>query len=841
MSMSKKLSGAENRKRRARKEIEFEKSKKSMNLEKYLTDVTNEKDVNVDASVPVIVSSSDLTLSAESIQSNSAVDDRLSKESASSVSSKLEVESVQATEAECGIDFSDPATWNKTNKKILDYLIKNGLPKCELRSFPKDDKGRHFAQNHFSRNLPNGELVFRRWLVYSESLNKIYCFCCFYFDIHGKSSLANNGFSDWKHVSQIIKEHENTSNHAKSYLQWIEAERLLKNEKSIDKIEQKMILREAEHWNNVLKRLMGIILYLAQNNLALRGNSDKLFTPNNGKYLSLIELFAQFDPVMQEHINRILRGEVKDHYCGKNIANEFLALMAERVKLDILSRIKNSKYYSIIADCTPDVSHYEQLSLIVRYVDISGEKVEICESFLGFVIATDSTGTGLSETILNILIESGLDLINCRGQGYDNGANMKGKKNGVQQKILNKNPLAAFIPCGCHSLNLVLCDAAKSSLDSVNLFGILGRIYTIFALSVKRWEILLNHVKSFTVKRLSDTRWEARIDCVKAIRYQIADIHDALVTLAEIEKTHDHEVSHEALSLCEKLMDFKFLVSLVVWYDILFQINIVSKMLQNEKIDLSLCVKLIENCYNYFVAYRVNGFNSAITNAKELAIELGIDPVFKNTKRIRRVKRQFEYESCDEPVETHEKKFETEFFNTLLDVVLVSLQERFIQLKEHTKIWGFLYNIKEVLSSEKELLENCNNLQSHLTIDTQCDIQGSELCNEILNLKSLLPEEQNNSPIEILNFMKLNKLEELFSNLWIALRILITKPVTVASGERSFSKLKLIKNYLRSSMNQDRLNNLAILSIENDIARKINFDDVITKFSHVKARKINFK
>ena len=55
---------------------------------------------------------------------------------------------------------------------------------------------------------------------------------------------------------------------------------------------------------------MNIILYLAENNMALRGSSDKLYTPNNGKYFGLIQLIAKFDPILQEHINRILRKEI---------------------------------------------------------------------------------------------------------------------------------------------------------------------------------------------------------------------------------------------------------------------------------------------------------------------------------------------------------------------------------------------------------------------------------------------------------------------------------------------------------------------------------------------------
>ena len=77
-------------------------------------------------------------------------------------------------------------------------------------------------------------------------------------------------------------------------------------------------------------------------------------------------------------------------------------------------------------------------------------------------------------------------------------------------------------------------------------------------------------------------------------------------------------------------------------------------------------------------------------------------------------------------------------------------------------------------------------------------------------------------------------------NLWIALRILLTIPITVAGGERSFSKLKLIKTYLRTTTNDDRLSSLAILSIENEIAKKLDIANIIKNLSDLKARKKAF-
>ena len=73
------------------------------------------------------------------------------------------------------------------------------------------------------------------------------------------------------------------------------------------------------------------------------------------------------------------------------------------------------------------------------------------------------------------------------------------------------------------------------------------------------------------------------------------------------------------------------------------------------------------------------------------------------------------------------------------------------------------------------------------------------------------------------------------------LRIFLTIAISVATCERSFSKLKLIKNYLRSTMNSLRMRNLAILSIERQLTDEIDFDNVIDNFANRKARKCFFR
>lgn len=85
-----------------------------------------------------------------------------------------------------------------------------------------------------------------------------------------------------------------------------------------------------------------------------------------------------------------------------------------------------------------------------------------------------------------------------------------------------------FIPCGAHTLNLVIADAAKSSKDAVGFFGHVQKLFTLFSAGTQRWSVLKKHM-NITVKSWSDTRWESRLQSVHAIRYQASEVREALL------------------------------------------------------------------------------------------------------------------------------------------------------------------------------------------------------------------------------------------------------------------------------------------------------------------------
>ncbi|CAA0829052.1 hAT family dimerisation domain [Striga hermonthica] len=140
------------------------------------------------------------------------------------------------------------------------------------------------------------------------------------------------------------------------------------------------------------------------------------------------------------------------------------------------------------------------------------------------------------------------------------------------------------------------------------------------------------------------------------------------------------------------------------------------------------------------------------------------------------------------------------------------IREALLQVSDINNDPGKSSEAKETLKTldDQDLKSSCDNLEAALKKDGKSDIDAKELYMELKFLREFIPEERM-GPIEILWFLKDHGC---FPNATIAYRVLLTIPVTVASADRSFSKLKLLKTYLRSTMTQERLNDLAIIALE---------------------------
>ena len=174
---------------------------------------------------------------------------------------------------------------------------------------------------------------------------------------------------------------------------------------------------------------------------------------------------------------------------------------------------------------------------------------------------------------------------------------------------------------------------------------------------------------------------------------------------------------------------------------------------------------------------------------------MDIGATFRKRREIKR-KKQYDENPDGTNIATRaaEESFRINYFTRVVDQAISSLTRRFEQYLGYQNFFGFLCTFETLRSLDKDSLKSsCVNLEAALMKDKQSDIDANDLFVELKFLQNFMPKE-NIGPIEILNFLKCH---DCFPNASIAYGVMLTIPVTVASVERSFSVLKLLKSYMR--------------------------------------------
>lgn len=306
-----------------------------------------------------------------------------------------------------------------------------------VREGPSTKGGnRNLTRDWFFRTLPNGENVLRSWMVYSPAKKSLFCFCCRLFsDSHSSTQstfASQEGFNKWWKMNPKVEEHESGASHNRLFLKWKELEFGLASGSVIDQREQRLLQQEVKKWREVFSRILDIIKYLAKQNMAFRGHRESVHQlnssgENQGNFLELVKMMSKYDPVLREHLSKADCGKNNLLYLSPKIQNEFINILGENVRKIILNQIKDAKYFAVIFDSTPDCSHKDQMSEVIRYVSISGKKVEIKESFIDFIEMDSKNAEGIANLILGKLEKDEVDIQDCRGQAYDNASVMSGK------------------------------------------------------------------------------------------------------------------------------------------------------------------------------------------------------------------------------------------------------------------------------------------------------------------------------------------------------------------------------------------------------------------------------
>ena len=271
--------------------------------------------------------------------------------------------------------------------------------------FTANESGRKFSVDYYEVTTKTGKKLKREWLCYSANSCYAYCESCWLFADRKSKHFRDEwitGVNDWQHLSQKIRDHQQARYHIESVIshqQW-------RKSGCVDDFLENQIKDETKLWKRALQRLLDIVLTLAENNLAFRGDREVLGEPHCGNFLALVSLVARYDPVLEELVKKP-SGPGQCRYLSPDIQNELIEISGAAVRNKLLKDIRSAPFYSVLADGTQDITKCDQFSCVIRCVVIDDQKceIEIKESFLGFYHVIDQSAQGIEVLLASILSE----------------------------------------------------------------------------------------------------------------------------------------------------------------------------------------------------------------------------------------------------------------------------------------------------------------------------------------------------------------------------------------------------------------------------------------------------
>lgn len=802
---------------------------------------------NLSASID-LVQSEEVTLNTsidsincEEINPNVSMESNRSEVTNSSASTDL----VQSNASTSSMIPSEPTT--SKSKTDISYYVKESCTDEEKYRIMKNqwipNENFTFPTSEY-RNLKFQRkwLTEFRWLSYSVRDDGAYCRFCVFFcnDEVGKgrhvkvNALVNSPYKNWKKAIEQFKKHQNLEYHKTATVFAQNFIDLIDKKKSDISIQlDKSRKNEIEMNRKIVSSIIETIILIGRQDIACRGHRDcgpiKIEMPeeNDGNFRSLLRFrISSGDVNLQKHLEN-----TKTRYTSPLIQNEIINICGNVILDKIMTKAIDSKYFSIMADETTDVSGIEQFSFAIRYVDKTVEKKCLREDFLTFVDVHDVTGEGLSNTVIKLCKEFNLDMKYLVGQGYDGGSAMSAKFKGCAARLTSIFPQAIYVHCMNHVLNLSLGHSCNVLIIR-NALGTMNEVITFFRSSSKRQDSLNETIASMEdgpkKKRLTkycETRWVERLDAIVAF-------HDLFLTifiaLDKIQENGNQETAQKAFILQQALKNSGFIVSMVVIREIFSLTQPLSTYLQAKHVDIASAVEMCQNLINLLKKMREKStekFKELFDESTKIATTIG-----EELKKPRLVQKQLYRDNfeCD----SVENYFRLAIFNPFLDHFINQLEDRFIKHK------NIMTTIQNILPCKVASLQE-NVLNDSIETILQCWDTISNEPIHIVKKEALLWKEKwvgrKERPFTFIDSLNLCD-ESIFPNIFKMLQIFATIPVSVASVERSFSTLKRIKTYLRNAMGESRLNGLALLSIHREI--NVNCEEVLSLFKE-KNRKMS--
>lgn len=607
------------------------------------------------------------------------------------------------------VEKNEPSNSSESNFSTLDIgLYLNTHIDDELRIKLLKEAWNPGETYDFKKDVPEGKRSFLfkwiklyPWLTYSAAAKGPFCRFCFLFTT---PSIVNRGRSDGRFVHQpcttytkfidVAKKHVEQEWHIAAMRAANDFEKSMENKKlSVQQLADANYRKIIEENRMKLKPIISSLLFCALHDLPIRGHAEE-----GSVFRDLLEFRLDAgDEILKNHLEFSAK---KALYISHRSQNELVASCSDVLKAEIIQEVKEASFYSVLADETADISGTEQLSIGVRYLrqDADEQKYVICEEFLGYIPLQKLDAKTISANILQFLSDSGLNLDQLVGQGYDGCSTMAGHVGGVQKLIRDQYPRAMYFHCASHILNLVIND--QNNLPEIrNAAGTTKEVIQFFRESTLRRHMIPN------IPLFCETRWSSKY---RSIRIFFENFEAIVKALEELSKGGNSTTRTKAYQLHTTVTTPGYLVALAVMATYSSMLEPVCQELQSVNMNIMSVNEHIENLVIVLASHRENAseeFRLIFTKVQEFCEKLGVE------MRRPRVTGRLTGRS-NQPAENDEEYFRRSIFIPYLDSIISSLSHRFGEAHS-TAFSVMLLHPKFLKKMEKsKFLDVINNINS---------------------------------------------------------------------------------------------------------------------------------